>query len=805
MEESVIKEECGVTTEEAKGVVEEEKREVIEEDRHSREEEKEEGGFDKSTRKESSPAVSLKPDLNEIDREEEERGEEEKKEEADQDVVVLSKSSGSPEKLEAKDKAMATPAKDDLLLTLGGSWGAGESKKLFPPETTIKARKPSSSLGGGGGGGGGGGEISLSLGSSGCNAPSASLVSGKMSVRSISNTTTVNTRSFVHNPSCSLTHNSLDDLNSSATQYVAGHENETVSHGGLFGPQGIIQRSRNPFPDSGALAAAAAAHKNNVATTTTNNNNGTTTTTTITRSSNSAGFQHQHQVPPPVKWNSYNLEQYHALFPDLKEGFRKHAGTRRGKHKAAEERSLQGENRVGLYEVAADPVAVVANKLQELPDIFLEDLKKSLTEMLGSVEKRDEFLRLQRILQRRNDLSAENLYVAHRTQLELLVAMKTGIQAFLLCENRMSTAALVEVFLQKRCRNFACQNQLPTDDCDCQFCSQKEGFCSGCMCIACSKFDFMANTCRWVGCDFCLHWCHTDCGIRLSYIKPGSAQGGKQSEMQFVCVACGHASDLFGFVREVFTTYAKDWSAETLRQELDCIQRIFRRSQDSRGKQLCWIAEKMLGKVEGCGDTSELCETIVRFFQEGKIDLETAKVQQQQQQQHGGGEVPAGAVAVRSGSYANAAEEMVAKSKSGSGNGNLQILDRELEAKRNEIAEMQYSRARKRSEIEEMESAIHIKQAEAKMFQLRADEARLEAERLRKIVLAKSEKMEEEYVAKGYKLHVNNAVEKRKRCFVEYQMLEKGLQDFNSMKSKLVTDVHDVLMKMDVMKRNKML
>jgi hypothetical protein len=258
----------------------------------------------------------------------------------------------------------------------------------------------------------------------------------------------------------------------------------------------------------------------------------------------------------------------------------------------------------------------MACKLQELPDSFLEGLKGSLRNMLNCIEKREQFVLLQQTLAARTDLITDTLLRAHRVQLELLVAVKTGIPAFLHPEIPMTHSALVEVFLQTKCRNFACQSQLPADECDCKLCAQKTGFCNSCMCVVCSKFDFDANTCRWIGCDFCLHWCHTDCGIRMGYIAPGPSIRGAAgtSEMQFHCIACDHTSELYGFVKDVFCTCAPQWDRDVLASELDCVRRIFHDSKDAHGQQLCSKAEQMLQQLDAQVDPAIACSTMLKFF-----------------------------------------------------------------------------------------------------------------------------------------------------------------------------------------------
>jgi len=294
------------------------------------------------------------------------------------------------------------------------------------------------------------------------------------------------------------------------------------------------------------------------------------------------------------------------------------------REKGVLEREVAGSEKpftsIRVQDIVSEPIPSMARKLQELPDSFLEGLKESLRDMLNSIEKREEFVLLQQTLAARTDLVTNTLLRAHRVQLELLVAVKTGILAFLHPDIPMTHSALVEIFLQTKCRNFACQSPLPADECDCKLCAQKAGFCNSCMCVVCSKFDFDANTCRWIGCDFCLHWCHTDCGIRMGYIAPGPSISGAAgtSEMQFHCIACEHTSELYGFVKDVFCAFAPQWKRDVLASELDCVRRIFRDSNDARGQQLCSKAEEMLLLLDAQLDPAPACSAMLNFFS-GKL------------------------------------------------------------------------------------------------------------------------------------------------------------------------------------------
>ncbi|CAB4268137.1 unnamed protein product [Prunus armeniaca] len=67
----------------------------------------------------------------------------------------------------------------------------------------------------------------------------------------------------------------------------------------------------------------------------------------------------------------------------------------------------------------------------------------------------------------------ETLLKAHRAQLEILVALKTGLPDFLQQESDVSSSDLAEIFLNSRCRNPSCRSPVPVYECDCKFCSQK--------------------------------------------------------------------------------------------------------------------------------------------------------------------------------------------------------------------------------------------------------------------------------------------------------------------------------------------
>lgn len=291
---------------------------------------------------------------------------------------------------------------------------------------------------------------------------------------------------------------------------------------------------------------------------------------------------------------------------------------------------VNNSNRIQPRDVMREGLEVMAERMRDQPDELLEELKMDIRDILGSPQRRDEFLLLQRLLRVRRDLTRENLMRAHRIQLEIFVALRTGILAFILPDISVTHTALVEIFFHKRCRNMACQSQLPANECSCECCRSMNGFCNSCMCVACSKFDFESNSLRWIGCDVCLHWTHADCALRAgaffmgvsSKEKPklGTSHTGRRSELMFRCRACGNGSELLGWAKDVFRLFASHWDRDTLIRELNYVHRIFHVSDDTRGKHFYWKFEELLEKLQNGMDTNTAIRDIQCFCQEPEVE-----------------------------------------------------------------------------------------------------------------------------------------------------------------------------------------
>uniref|UniRef100_A0A0V0GPG3 Putative OBERON-like n=1 Tax=Solanum chacoense TaxID=4108 RepID=A0A0V0GPG3_SOLCH len=105
----------------------------------------------------------------------------------------------------------------------------------------------------------------------------------------------------------------------------------------------------------------------------------------------------------------------------------------------------------------------------------------------------------------------------------------------------------------------------------------------------------------------------------------------------------------------------------------------------------------------------------------------------------------------------------------------LEVCDNELEEKAKEVAQLKLERQQKRQQLDELDSIVRLKQAEADMFQLKADEARREADRLQMIAFSKLEESEDDYANRYLQQRLNEA-EAEKQYLVE----KRKLQDHGS-------------------------
>ncbi|XP_059649804.1 protein OBERON 3 [Cornus florida] len=600
---------------------------------------------------------------------------------------------------------------------------------------------------------------------------------------------------FSHNPSCSLTRNSTENY-----EYSGGsqrRECDQIWNCGE-GTNGSVHSRFRPIGDGVAL------------------------------SNHGGGIFPLMQGNRPVNKDSCNSlhlttsSDNHSFFPSelpARPRMDTQSGDSRGKgseHMRGSDnldggraRKLSRPERI-LRELVSESIPVMAQIVQELPDETLESTKEYLKNLIAAPEKKDELVGLQKRLERRSDLTNETLSKSHKNQLEILVAIKMGLGSFLSAKVRLSTTELVEIFLLDRCRNVNCKRLLPVEDCDCKICSTKKGFCSECMCPVCLNFDCANNTCSWVGCDVCSHWCHAACGIQRNLIKPGPSLKGPlgTTEMQFHCLGCGHASEMFGFVKDVFMSCAKDWGLEILIKELDCVRKIFRGSEDFKGKELQIKADEMLSKLESkMMSPSDVCNFIFKFFKytDGMSDFPASSIAskdmtatQASLRKDAPPLPPPNALPPKSSFY---------NMSSSSGRrdllpNNLHHNDLKASVPGDKMIEDEWSvKAGKKDGFDSLESIVRIKEVEARMFQTRADEARREAERYRRMVRMKSEKLDEEYAEKLAKLCLQETEERRRKKLEELKILENSHCDYYNMKMRMQAEIAGLLERMEATKQ----
>ncbi|KAK7368529.1 hypothetical protein VNO80_10556 [Phaseolus coccineus] len=586
---------------------------------------------------------------------------------------------------------------------------------------------------------------------------------------------------FSHNPSCSITRNSTDNF-----EYSMSKDDQIWNCG--EGTNGSVHSRFKPIGDG------------------------------VTLSNHGAGISSFMQGNSQYKTTS---SDNHSFFPSelpARPRLEAQSGDSRGRN-SENLRILDGldDGKVRKHsrperivrEIVSESITVMALTIQELTDDVIASTKEYLKNLIEKPDKKEELVSLQNRLDRRSDLTKESLSKCHNVQLEVLVAVKMGLASFL--SSNVHLSEMVEVFLYKRCRNVTCKHLLPVDDCDCKICSGNKGFCSSCMCPVCLNFDCANNTCSWIGCDVCSHWCHATCGIQRNLIKPGPSLKGPSgtSEMQFHCIGCGHASEMFGFVKDVFLCCAKDWGLETLMKELDCVRRIFRASEDRKGKELHVKTDDVLLKLQTkMVSPLDACNYIVQFFNyaDSMPDF------------------PASA-GISSKDLAASQTNLTKNTPSLSKDNPLlpkygydmgysrshpdamssELLQKDLKASilselKNE-ADFHLGALLRKGGLENLESIVRIKEAEARMFQTKADEARREAEGFQRMIRTKTAQMEEEYAEKLSKLCLHETEETQRKKMDELKVLENSYFDYYKMKKRMQEEIDGLLRRMEATKQ----
>ncbi|KAL6505905.1 hypothetical protein OROHE_023284 [Orobanche hederae] len=594
---------------------------------------------------------------------------------------------------------------------------------------------------------------------------------------------------FSHNPSCSLTRNSTENYDYSMGSHR--RDCDQIWNCGE-GTNGSVHSRFRPIGDGNVALSGGVGFgmgNRNVFNKDANNNNNNLYRTT---SSDNVSFFPSELLARPRTDALENLRGSEDL--DVMTA-RKHSKAERI-----------------LREIVSESIPVMAQIIQELTDETIESVRVYLEKIIDNQETKDELAGLQRRLERRSDLTNETLTKCQKSQLEILVAIKMGLGSFLHCKNRVPSEELIDIFLLERCRNVNCRRMLPVDDCDCKICSTKKGFCSECMCPVCLNFDCANNTCSWVGCDACSHWCHAACGLQRNLIKPSPCLRKRSSsgttEMQFHCLGCGHASEMFGFVKEVFMSCAKDWSLENLIKELDCVRKVFGGSDDRKGKELHVKTDEMLSKLQNKMITPlEVCNSIFQFFHSADSYVDIGSSSMPLKNSTSQPSIGKDASALPQPNSLTPKSSFYNKNSSNGRHGStpfdLYHNDVKVPTPNNKIIEDEWSvkPAAKRDGFDSLESLVRVKEAEARMFQNRADEARTDIDSYRRMMRLKTDKLEQEYGEKLAKLCLQETEERRRKKIEELKVLENSHCDYYKMKMRMQSEISGLLKRMEATKQ----
>ncbi|CAN0864728.1 Protein OBERON 4 [Linum grandiflorum] len=264
-------------------------------------------------------------------------------------------------------------------------------------------------------------------------------------------------QSFFHNPSCSLTHNSLDldnieqsvhsrplfqgiDWQAQAqaqNQNDSKHKDTTTS---LY--QKILMNGNGSSKTSNGLERQMSLHKQLSGVPVRNHDNA------LSSPSQSIGSQDM----VPRKKHSSSSSLY------------------RSNSQKEERFSIGGADFVEtvISRIVSDPIHVMARKFHEMTAQSASCLKESIREIMLNADRQGQLCAFQTALHNRSDLTLDTILKSHRAQLEILVALKSGLVEYLKVDNSVSSSDLAEVFLNLKCRNLTCRSPLPVDDCDCK-------------------------------------------------------------------------------------------------------------------------------------------------------------------------------------------------------------------------------------------------------------------------------------------------------------------------------------------------
>uniref|UniRef100_A0A0D9XUH6 Zinc finger PHD-type domain-containing protein n=1 Tax=Leersia perrieri TaxID=77586 RepID=A0A0D9XUH6_9ORYZ len=399
---------------------------------------------------------------------------------------------------------------------------------------------------------------------------------------------------------------------------------------------------------------------------------------------------------------------------------------------------------LSVWDVVKGNVNHIANIMKAMQERPLALLKVRVRELVEEGDRKGncEFQNLHKFIQDRSDLTHTMLLAAHHVQLEILVAIKTGVPAFLHENLTIPKSNLVEIFFYQRCRNISCGNPLPAEGCDCLWCSRR-GFCNLCMCLICDKYDFNYNTCRWIGCAGCSHWTHAECAVREGKSRTALAakNGTPYIQTLYSCMACQETSEMFGFVKDVVQKCGKFWDRDTLLSELECVHKMFSASIDPKGKKFFMKCAELIERLKTV-PAEPMSPNILLQALEEKERLQKVKAAFRAWVQREHAEVQERKKAMSLAAAEKERVEQKTKTEAEiSGKAlawytQMQLMKENAKKLDERIIAEQL---RSKQEVEEMERAVNMKAAEAEMFRVKAEEAKKEAEQLKTMAMAKKQ------------------------------------------------------------------
>ena len=132
------------------------------------------------------------------------------------------------------------------------------------------------------------------------------------------------------------------------------------------------------------------------------------------------------------------------------------------------------------------------------------------------------------------------------------------------------------------------------------------------------------------------------------------------------------------------------------------------------------------------------------------------------------------------------------------------ILDKQIDALKADakpVALEPHFTSLKDDGFKSLETIVKCKEAEAKLFQKLADDARREVESYRHIVRGKSEKLEEDYGNKIAKLLLQETEDRRRKKLEELKFLENSHCDYQNMKMRMQAEIAGLLERMEATKK----